>query len=97
VGVFALLLPLNFQFVNEKKNTDYASVLNAFFHFLFLHNVHEKHWRTQRGGLGVQTPPEIIPKFSQSRAEFPVPWKIDLKNLIRIRVPPICELGETPD
>ena len=27
------------------------------------------------GGLGVQTPPEI-PKFWQSWAEFPVPWKI---------------------
>jgi hypothetical protein len=56
------------------------------------------HWRTQRGGLGVQTPPpEIIPKFWQSQAEFPVPWKIDLKNLIRIRVSPRCKLGGTPD
>jgi hypothetical protein len=39
------------------------------------------------GGLGVQPPPpQIIPKFWQSRAEFPVLWKIHIKNLIRIRV-----------
>jgi hypothetical protein len=57
-----------------------------------------RHWRTQRGVWGVQTPPpEISPKFWQSRAEFPVPWKIDLKNLITIRVSPICKLGGTPD
>jgi hypothetical protein len=49
------------------------------------------------GGLGGSNPPEIIPKFWQSRAEFPVPCKIDLKNLIRIRVSPICKLGGTPD
>jgi hypothetical protein len=50
------------------------------------------------GGFeGVQTPPEIIPKFWQSLAEFPVPWKMHPKNLIRIRVSPICILGGTPD
>jgi hypothetical protein len=49
------------------------------------------------GGFGGSNPPEIIPKFWQSRAEFPVPWKIDLKNLIRIRVSPICKLGGTLD
>jgi hypothetical protein len=40
------------------------------------------HWRTQRGGFGGLTPPQIIPKFWQSRADLPVPWKINLKNLI---------------
>jgi hypothetical protein len=55
--------------------------------------------------------PEIIPKFWQSRAEFPVPWKIHPKNLIRIpfanwaepltrRLPPpdpcpLCPLSST--
>jgi hypothetical protein len=47
------------------------------------------------GGFGgVQTPPEIIPKFWQSRAEFPVPWKIDLKNLIGIRFHPFANWVE---
>jgi hypothetical protein len=42
-------------------------------------------------------PPEIIPKFWQSLAEFPFPWKIHPMNLIRIRVSPICKFGGTPD
>jgi hypothetical protein len=53
------------------------------------------HWRTQRGSN--PPPPEIILKFWQSRTKFPVPWKIHPKNLIRIRVSPICKLGGTPD
>jgi hypothetical protein len=49
-----------------------------------------------KGGVwGFQTPSEIIPKFWQSRAEFPVPWKIYLKNLIRIQVSPTCKFGGT--
>jgi hypothetical protein len=51
------------------------------------------HLRT-RGGVQ-PLPPEIIPKFWQSRAELPVPWKIHHKNLIT-RVSPICKLGGTP-
>jgi hypothetical protein len=51
----------------------------------------------REGVWGVQTPPEIIPKFWQSRAEFPVPWKIHLKNLIIIQVSPTCKFGGTPD
>jgi hypothetical protein len=49
------------------------------------------------GGGSNPPPPEIIPKFLQIRAEFPVPWKIHPKNLIRIRVSPICKLGGIPD
>jgi hypothetical protein len=52
---------------------------------------------TQRGGLGGSNTPEIILKFWQIRVEFPVPWKIHPKNLLRIRVSPICKLGGTPD
>jgi hypothetical protein len=33
-------------------------------------------YRGGEGGLGFQTPPTEIPKFWQSWAEFPVPWKI---------------------
>jgi hypothetical protein len=54
-------------------------------------------YQPKGGGGGWVQPPEIIPNFWQSRDEFPVPWKIHPKNLTRIRVSPICKLGETPD
>jgi hypothetical protein len=54
-------------------------------------------WRNPQLTTSVPGPPESIPKFWQSRAEFPVPWKIHPENLIKIRVLPICKLGGTPD
>jgi hypothetical protein len=60
--------------------------------------LHQQALAYPEGGFGgFKPPPEIIPKFWQSRAKFRVPCKIDLKNLIRIRVSPICKLGGTPD
>jgi hypothetical protein len=53
----------------------------------------------REGVLGAQPPPlpPEIPNFLQSRAEFPVPWKIHRNNLIRILVSLICKLSGTPD
>jgi hypothetical protein len=53
----------------------------------------------QRGDMGESPPPHPheIPKFWQSWAEFPVPWKFIRNNLIRIRVSLICQLSGTPD
>jgi hypothetical protein len=49
------------------------------------------------GGFGgfKRLPPTLFRSFD--KAEPNSQWKIDLKNLIRIRVSPICKLGGTPD
>jgi hypothetical protein len=52
----------------------------------------ECQWRTEGSLEGFKT----SPKFSQSWAEFPVPWKIIHKNVIRIRVSFICKSNGTP-
>jgi hypothetical protein len=56
-------------------------------------------WRTEKGFWGSNSrplPPEI-PKFWQSWAEFPVPWKVYSYYPIRIRVSLICKLSGTND
>jgi hypothetical protein len=51
--------------------------LSVLFSTNFVQNVFRPlQWRTDGEGLGVQTTPPEIPKFWQSWAEFPVPWKI---------------------